>query len=434
MFTTPMSVTTDALLPADVATSLLDPRAHAEPDRIHTAYSWARANNPLGIAQVEGFDPFWAVTKHADIMEVGRNSANYSNAARSAIAFPSRTIEHFIAMAGKPNSADTLIALDDPQHRQLRGLTQGWFMPGSLLKLDERIRAIARASVAKLRDHGGECEFVADLALHYPLRVVMEILGVPAEDEPLMLRLTQEILAPQDPELSRNSAAAVDPIEQAKQLGAVIADFARYFAGITADRLKNPRNDIATVLANAQIDGQALDDGVRASYYMVVATAGHDTTSSSTATAMWALARDPALLARLKAEPKLIGGFVDEAIRWGTPVRHFMRTALVDTELRGRHIRRGDWLMLCYASGNRDEEVFERPFDFVIDRASAKHVAFGYGTHVCLGQHLARMEMRLLFEELVPRLEALELAGDMPLSASNFISGPKRLPIRYRLN
>jgi cytochrome P450 len=281
---------------------------------------------------------------------------------------------------------------------------------------------------------GGECDFVADVALHYPLHVVMDILGVPPEDEPLMLKLTQEIFSPQDPELSRDQVAAMDPVAQANQLGAVIADFERYFAGITADRLKNPRNDIATLLANAEIDGAPLSDGVRSSYYLIIATAGHDTTSSSTATAMWALAQYRELLPRLKAEPALIAGLVEEAIRWGTPVRHFMRTATADTELRGRKIAKGDWLMLCFASANRDEDVFDRPFDFLIDRKPNRHISFGYGAHVCLGQHLARMEMRRLFEELIPRLESVELTGPIVLTASNFVNGPKRLPIRFRMS
>jgi cytochrome P450 len=426
--------TSDHTLPGEIAAAIVDPKAHADFDRIHAAYTWARANNPVGIAEVDGFDPFWVVTKHADIMQVGRDNQTFHNSDRSSTVFPRASIEQFIAMTGKPNITDSLIALDDPEHRKLRGITQGWFMPNSILKLEGRIREIAKVAVEKMRIKGGECDFVADVALHYPLDVVMEILGVPPTDEPLMLKLTQEIFSPQDPELGRDQIAAMDPVEQAKQLGAVIADFGQYFAAITADRRKNPRNDVATLLATAQIDGAVLTDAVRSSYYLIIATAGHDTTSSSTATAIWALARYPELLPLLKANPSAIPKLVDEAIRWGTPVRHFMRTATTDTELRGRKIAKGDWLMLCYGSGNRDEEVFDRPFDFLIDRASNRHVAFGYGAHVCLGQHLARMEMRLLLEELVPRLEAVELAGPLVLSASNFVNGPKRLPIRYVLN
>jgi cytochrome P450 len=420
-------------LPPYIAQTLVDPKAHADPERIHAVYTWARGVNPLGIARIEGFDPFWVVTKHADITHVGRDNQTFHNSDRSAVAFPKGMVDQFIAMTGKPNPTDTLVNLDDPQHRKLRGITQEWFTPNSVLKLESRIRDIAKASIDRMHAKGGECDFVADVALHYPLHVVMDILGVPPEDEPLMLKLTQEIFSPQDPELSRDQVAAMDPVAQANQLGAVIADFERYFAGITADRLKNPRNDIATLLANAEIDGAPLSDGVRSSYYLIIATAGHDTTSSSTATAMWALAQYPELLPRLKAEPALIAGLVEEAIRWGTPVRHFMRTATADTELRGRKIAKGDWLMLCFASGNRDEEVFDRPFDFLIDRKPNRHIAFGYGAHVCLGQHLARMEMRRLFEELIPRLESVELTGPIVLTASNFVNGPKRLPIRFRM-
>ncbi|MEO8296254.1 MAG: cytochrome P450 [Burkholderiales bacterium] len=419
------------MLPADVAGAIVDPKVHADLDRLHAAYSWARAHNPLGIAQVEGFDPFWVVTKHADIMEVGRDAETYHNSDRSSVVFPKATIDQFVAMTGKPNVSDTLIALDGDQHRKLRGITQKWFMPASVRQLDGRVREIAKTFVDKMQGLGGECDFVGDVGLLYPLRVVMDIMGVPPQDEPLMLKLTQEIFAPQDPEMNRAQAEA-DPVEMAKQMGAIIADFARYFGAITTDRLKNPRNDLATVLATAQIDGVPLNEGVLSSYYLIVATAGHDTTSSSTATAMWALANFPDLLPRLKDDLSLIPGFIDEAIRWGTPVRHFMRTATKDVELRGRKIAKGDWLMLCYGSGNRDEEVFEAPFEFRIDRKPNKHLAFGYGAHVCLGQHLGKMEMQTLFEELIPRLASVELAGPMSLSAANLVSGPKRLPLRYR--
>jgi cytochrome P450 len=244
------------------------------------------------------------------------------------------------------------------------------------------------------------------VALHYPLHIVMDILGVPPEDEQRMLVLTKQLFASEDPELSRAKSASLSPKELADSLSAVVADFARYFDGLTADRRRNPRNDIATLLANAEIDGKPLDDTLRFGYYVIIATAGHDTTSSSIATALWALSRFPDLLPRLKANPSSVGGFVDEAVRWVTPVRHFMRTATVDTELRGRKIAKGDWLMLCYGSANRDEEIFPDPFEFRIDRKPNRHLGFGFGAHACLGQHLARMEMRILFEEMMPRLQS----------------------------
>ena len=169
------------------------------------------------------------------------------------------------------------------------------------------------------------------------------------------------------------------------------------------------------------------------SYYIIVATAGHDTTSSSTAGAMWALAENPAQLAKVKADPSLIPGLVDESIRWTTPVKTFMRTVTEDTSFAGRDLKKGDWLMLCYASGNRDEAVFEEPDRFRVDRKPNKHLAFGYGAHLCLGQHLAKMEMRILWEELLPRLSDLALDGVPAMSEATFVNGPKRLPIRFKM-
>ena len=169
------------------------------------------------------------------------------------------------------------------------------------------------------------------------------------------------------------------------------------------------------------------------SYYVIVATAGHDTTSSTTAGAMWGLCEHPDQLQKLKADPSKIPAMIDEAIRFTTPVKTFMRTATADTELRGRAIKKGDWLMLCYASGNRDEEVFEDPQTFHADRSPNRQLAFGYGAHLCLGQHLAKMEMRILFEELLPRLKSVELAGTPKQSLAVFVNGPKSVPIKFEM-
>jgi hypothetical protein len=213
----------------------------------------------------------------------------------------------------------------------------------------------------------------------------------------------------------------------------VVADFTAYFSAISADRRANPRQDLATLIANAVIDGQPISDLEATGYYIIVATAGHDTTSSSVAGGMWALAQDPALLARIQADPSLIPGLVDESIRWTTPVKTFMRSATEDTEIGGRSVAKGDWMMLCYASGNRDEAVFEAPFEFCPDRKPNRHLAFGYGAHLCLGQHLAKMEMRILWEELLPQLKSVELDGEPKLTQSWFVNGLKTLPIRFEL-
>jgi cytochrome P450 len=322
--------------------------------------------------------------------------------------------------------------MDPPDHLKYRALTQAWFMPQNLRKLEARIRQIARASVDRMAATGGACDFVTEVALHYPLHVVMEILGVPEADEPRMLMLTQELFGAADPELSREGKAP----DQARDIGAlqaVVADFYAYFGKISADRRLAPRDDLATVIANAQIDGAAMSELEALSYYVIVATAGHDTTSSTTAGALWALAERPEQLAWVQADLSRVPNLIEEAIRWTTPVKTFMRSATEDTELAGRKIAKGDWLMLCYASGNRDEAVFERPDQFDPGRTPNRQLAFGYGAHLCLGQHLARMEMRILFEEMLPRLTALKLAGEAKMSLSTFVNGPKSLPIRFEM-
>ncbi|WP_375786257.1 cytochrome P450 [Bradyrhizobium sp. Pha-3] len=426
------ATTGDFDIPANIAETLVDPVAYAD-DRIHDSYRWLRANNPLGIARPERFDPFWVVTKHAHIQAISRQNELFHNADRPTTLTTQALEERVRKITGGPNLVRSLVQMDAPDHPKYRALTQGWFMPANLGKFEGRVREIARATVQRMLDRGGACDFVEDVALGYPLHVIMEILGVPEADEPRMLKLTQELFGPQDPDTAR-VRDALSAEQVSAMLQAIVADFSAYFRKITEERRQNPRDDLATVIANAKIGGDYMPEHDQTSYYMIVATAGHDTTSSSTAGAIWALARDPAEFAKVKANPELIPGLVDEAIRWMTPVKHFMRSATADTELGGRKIAKGDWLMLCYASGNRDEDVFEEPDRFRSDRKPNRHVAFGYGAHLCLGQYLAKLEMRILFEELLPHLKSLSLDGEVKMTQAYFVSGPKKLPIRFEVN
>ena len=425
--------TSDIVMPNAVAETLVNPRCYAD-KRIHDAYTWLRQNNPLGVAKPDGYDPFWAVTKHADILHISKQNDLFHNGDRQATLTNQESDRRVREITGgSPHLIKSLVQMDAPEHPKYRALAQAWFLPGNLKKLEDRIRTIARGAVDKMAARGGRCDFVNDVALLYPLHVIMEILGVPEEDEPRMLRLTQELFAPQDPDTARAQPADLDPAEYAKALTAVVDDFEAYFTKISDDRRANPRDDFATVIATSKVNGQPLPRLEQMGYYMIIATAGHDTTSSSTAGAIWELCDRPDQFAKLKADPSLIPSMLEEAIRWMTPVKHFMRSATRDTELRGRKIAKGDWLMLCYASGNRDEEVFEDPFSFLVDRKPNKQVAFGYGGHVCLGQHLARMEMRILFEELLPRLKSIEHDGEATMTQAFFVNGPKKLPIRYEM-
>ncbi len=423
---------TELRLPQDVATTLVNPKAYAT-DELHNAYRWMRANNPLGLAEVEGFDPFWVVTKHADILEISKNNALYSSGVRGTTLTNKAGDARARAITGTPHLVKSLVQMDEPEHMKYRLLTQAWFMPASIKKREEAVRALAKQSVDEFAALPGKCDFVTDVAMHYPLRVVMQILGVPMEDYPRMLRLTQELFGAQDPDVQRFQEALTDE-QYAQLLLAVVQDFSTYFEAISNDRRANPRDDLATLIANAQIDGAPMGQFEATGYYTIVATAGHDTTSSSTAGAMWALATQPGLLERVRGDLSLVPALIEEAIRWTTPVKTFMRSPTEETELRGRKIAKGDWMMLCYASGNRDEEVFPESDSFNIDRTPNRQLAFGFGAHLCLGQHLARMEMRILFEELLPRLKSVSLDGEPRYTESWFVNGLKKLPIRFELN
>jgi cytochrome P450 len=405
---------------------------------IHDVYTKLRAEDPVHWTQPDGFRPFWSITKHADILEVEKNNKVFINQERTYLS-PKAGEEWIKATTGDTHLFRTLVDLDDPVHMKLRALTQSWFMPPNLRKLETRIAALAKEHVDHMASLGGQCDFVKEVALWYPLRVIMEILGVPRSDEQFMLKMTQEIFGPGDPDVageSDNKAEDGQTVtsDQGVDLLKTAQELFQYFGAITEDRRANPRDDVSTVIANGQIDGQPIGEREAMSYYIIVATAGHDTTSSTVSGGMLELIKRPDQLAKLKNDLSLLPNAIEEMIRWTTPVKHFMRTATEDYTLRDKTIKKGDGLALFYWSGNRDEEVFDDPFEFRVDRDVKKQVAFGYGVHVCLGMHLARMEIKALLNELLPRLESIELAGEPQSTRANFVSGLKSLPVKYRLS
>jgi cytochrome P450 len=421
------------ILPDELAWAVVDPKAYADQVRTDGAFARIRAEFPLAKTNLDDFDSFWVVSKHADILEISRQNDLFHNGDLAA-TLTNKAADAIVRgqTGGSPHLIRTLVQMDAPDHPKFRVMTQAWFMPQNLRKLEVRVREIAKSYVDKMAGMNGECDFLNDVALFFPLRVIMEILGVPEEDEPRMLKLTQELFGAQDREMNRSGEEGMANVEKAlADLQNVLMDFFLYFNQITEARRAMPTDDVATVIANAKIDGQDIGAFEAVSYYTIIATAGHDTTSSSTAGGMFGLINNPDQLAAVKADLSLIPGLVDESIRMTTPVKHFMRSATADYELRGQQIKKGDWLFLAYPSGNRDEEVFEDPYDFKIDRTPNKHLAFGYGSHLCLGQHLAKMEMRIFWEELLPRLKSVELAGQAKLTEANFVGGLKSLPIRY---
>ena len=418
----------------EVARAVIDPRSYAAWDPLLDLFDTIRAETPvLRIESPTGdHEPFWLVTRHDDVMRISKDNATFLNAPRPSV-FTNKAGEALARSitGGSPNLVQSLVSLDAPKHPKLRRLTQEWFMPKNLRVIEADIRALAKRTVDKLVAAGPEADFVPLVSAPYPLHVVMQILGVPEEDEPRMLFLTQQMFGGQDEELNKSGIANLSPDQITEIVLGAVKDFTAYFESLAAKRRVNPTDDVATILANGSIDGAPLDPLDLAGYYIIIAAAGHDTTSASTAGAMLALARDPEQFAKVKADRSLVAGIVEEAIRWTTPVQHFMRMANEDAELSGVKIAKGDWLMMNYVAANHDPAQFDNPRQFDATRDHNRHLAFGAGAHQCLGLHLARLEMRILFEELLDRLGSVELAGEPRRASSTFVGGLKTLPLRF---
>ena len=419
---------TTAELPREIVDLLVNPRSFEDLSALDEALGWVRREMPLAVARHPDYRPFWLISRYHDLRDASRRNDTFLNGAREVQLFSLEgEAVRQQASGGGTHIYRALTRMDGREHSEHRRLTQGWFMPSRVKQLEPVIRGMAVKLIDRMIAMGGECDFVQDVALIYPLHVIMTILGMPEQDEPLMLRLTQALFGANDPEFS-NLQDGKTPAERGVE---AISEFMAYFEKVTADRRANPRDDLASVIANARIGGEYLDYPALMGYYIIAATAGHDTTSYTLSEGALALAERPDLLVRLRDQPKAMGGFIEETIRWASPVKHFMRTATCDTELGGQKISQGDWLMLCYHSANRDESVFDDPFTFNIDRTPNEQVGFGYGGHQCLGQHLARLELRIFWEEFVARVSGLDLSAPGRRTVSNFVTGLKTLPIRF---
>jgi len=426
------------LIPDTVARQIVLPEGHRDNDALFEAYRWLRENNPLGRAEIEGYDPIWLVSKHADIMEIERQPGIFTSAGgedKGSVnpILANQAGDQFTKSInnGSLRILETLTYLDPPEHTAIKDIALDWFRPTNLAKWETVIRDLAKAAVGRLRETDGRVDFVKDFALHYPLHVIMSLFGVPEEDEPRMMALTQEFFGTADPDAAREDVEPLTPDAAAKQWVATIQDFYAYFQRLLQDRRANPRDDLATIISVARDEsGEYYPNEVAYGYFIAIATAGHDTTSSTLAGGMLELGRNPELLAKAKADLALAPHIVNESLRWASPVKHFMRQATQDYTLRGRDIKKGDRFMLLYQSGNRDADAIPDPDRFDYTRRPNKHIAFGYGPHMCIGQHLAKLELRIMFEELLPHIESLELVDDTKMIQTNFVGGLKNMPVK----
>ena len=353
------------LIPDTVARQIVLPEGHRDNDALFEAYRWLRENNPLGRAEIEGYDPIWLVSKHADIMEIERQPGIFTSAGgedKGSVnpILANQAGDQFTKSInnGSLRILETLTYLDPPEHTAIKDIALDWFRPTNLAKWETVIRDLAKAAVGRLRETDGRVDFVKDFALHYPLHVIMSLFGVPEEDEPRMMALTQEFFGTADPDAAREDVEPLTPDAAAKQWVATIQDFYAYFERLLQDRRANPRDDLATIISVARDEsGEYYPNEVAYGYFIAIATAGHDTTSSTLAGGMLELGRNPELLAKAKADLALAPHIVNESLRWASPVKHFMRQATQDYTLRGRDIKKGDRFMLLYQSGNCDADA-----------------------------------------------------------------------------
>ena len=406
-----------------VSSVTIDDRMLTDPDVFrrmehHDVFTQLRAEDPVHWTEETDGPGFWSITKHADLKLINRDAEGFSSEAGGVNMIEPDSYESGFDMRGK-----IMLMTDPPKHTRYRLLVNKGFTPRMIGLIEQHLRYRTELIVDNVIEDG-RCEFVTDLAAELPLQAIAEIMGVPEEDRHLLFDWSNRMVGADDPEYQSD-----DPHEAT----AAAAELYVYAAGLGAARREDPRDDVVTKLINAEIDGDRLSEEEFELFCLLLAVAGNETTRNATAHGMVALLEHPEQLEKLRSDPdRHIDGAVEEILRWSTPVLHFRRTAMRDLELRGKQIKEGDKVVMWHISANRDEEVFDDPFRFDIERSPNDHIAFGGGgAHYCLGTNLARMELRLIFHEIVSRLDDIAVDGDVERLRSNFIGGIKHIPITF---
>jgi cytochrome P450 len=363
---------------------------------------------------------FWCITKHADILGVHKDWQSFSSERGGT------SLEDLDP--GQIEVRKSMIDMDPPRHNALRAIVNRDFTPRAVRRFDEQIRSLIRAILDDALPKR-EFDFVAEIAAELPMRVFAEMLGAPEAERRHLVELGDRMLGHTDPEYAISS----EELERSRNLpfsNPAAFEMFEYAKALAAERRRRPRDDIVTKLVEARVDGAPLSEREYDVYFLLLAVAGNETTRHSISHGLLALIEHPDQLERLRADPALYRPASEEILRWATPVHHFRRTATRDVELRGQAIREGEKVTTWFSSGNRDEEVFDEPDRFDVGRDPNLHMTFGPGgVHFCLGAHLARLEIQIAFEELVPRMGEVQLAGPVERLRSNFFNGIKRMPV-----
>jgi cytochrome P450 len=414
--------------PATGANDLLGLDRYAAHGYPHAAWAALRRDDPVHRCAEPEFDPFWAITRHADVAWVSKHPELFASAPRLTL-FPRDVLP---AGVSETQILRMLLNLDPPEHGAQRALLARHFTPAALRPLEARVRALARevvgAAVERIRDAGGETtlDFVESVAAPLPLFVILELLGVPRGDAKRLLELSNQVVGFADPEYAHGAAPPLAALQAWTGLFG-------YFQQLVAERRRAPGDDLVSRLAASAVDGRPLDDRELLSYCFLLLTAGNETTRNAIAGGLLALLEHPAQWARLREDPTRLATAADEFVRWVSPIVYFCRTATRDVELGGAKIAAGDTLALFYASANRDEEVFADPFAFDVTRDPNPHLGFGIGEHFCLGASLARMEIRAVMDAWLAQVREVALAGPVSRLRSSFTGGIKHLPLCARL-
>jgi cholest-4-en-3-one 26-monooxygenase len=394
------------------ATRLADPDTFADGPP-HALFAELRRTQPVVWQDMDGEPGFFAVLTHADVLAVS-HEPNLFSATEGGIMLENPPPES-LAM-----SRDMLVAMDPPRHTNSRKPVIPCFKPRAVGKLEEQIRELCRDIMAEARECGPDVEFVHDVSAKLPTRVMGRLMGLPEQDWPYVHRISEQMLAGQDPDVTADEADRHSIME--------LAAYAMQFA---ADRrTSQPRGDVTDVLLSEEFDGQRMSDVDFASFFCQLVGAGNDTTKTLTSSGVVALLRHPDQLAELRADRSVIGSAVEEMLRWCNPVHYMRRTTTADTELSGVAIAAGQKVVMYYTSANRDEKVFDDPQAFDIRRQPNRHLSFGFAEHFCLGAHLARLESRVFFEELLTAFPGLRAAGEPVRLRSNFNNAYRQVPIR----
>jgi cholest-4-en-3-one 26-monooxygenase len=399
---------------------IVDPDLYIERGYPHREWELLRQKAPVYWYERPNVDPFWAITRHADIVNVSRQPELFRSTQRLFV-----TINEPDTPPPDEALLRQLLNMNPPEHGAYRSVVSRRFTPQAVNQWAAHVDEIAAELVDAIADRE-ECDFVTDVSAKLPLAVIAEMFGIPRSDWAMMFRLSNAMIGPADPEYSQGQPI-MEGLEKAR------LEFFQYFTQLVEDRRKSPRDDLATALANGNVSGEPLPPFELLSYFALLIIAGNETTRNATTGGLFALIDHPDQMEALRRNPSLIRPAAEEIIRWTSPVIQFMRIANADTELHGQKIREGDVLALFYPSANRDDDVFEEPFKFDIARHPNYHIAFGIGEHFCLGANLARLELQMIFRHLAARLERVELAAPIARMRSSFVGGIKHMPIRYKM-